>query len=165
MPVRFSSRFYDETSVVTRTTTAAFAIGWHLVTVASTLPAQRAPIAQGQPSRAPNTKARNPHSLNAVQLLARGGPAREERVRFQWDQVDGARGYLLLGRWTQPTSWTIQSRAYRVGPTNATSWASDHLTFEVLLPPGSHSWRVTALFGDRLVGDTATATTFAFDIK
>ena len=165
MPVRFSSRFYDETSVVTRTTTAAFAIGWHLATVATTLPAQRAPVAQGQPSRAPNTKARNPHSLNAVQLLARGGPAREERVRFQWDQVDGARGYLLLGRWTQPPSWTIQSRAYRVGPTNATSWTSDHLTFEVLLPPGNHSWKVTALFGDRLVGDTATATTFAFDIK
>src|SRR2546430_9306002 len=104
MPVRFSSRFYDETSVVTRTTTAAFAIGWHLATVATTLPAQRAPVAQGQPSAAPNTKARNPHSLNAVQLLARGGPAREERARVQGGPVDGAKGDPFLGRRTEPPS-------------------------------------------------------------
>ena len=165
MSVRFSPRFYDETPVTTRTTTAAFVIGWRLATLATTLLAQRASALQGQPSQAPNRKARNPNSLSAVQLLARGGPVPEARVRFQWDQVDGARGYLLTGRWTQPPSWTIQSRAYRVGPTNATSWTSDHLTFDLLLPPGSHSWKVTALFGAKLVGDTATATTFAFDIK
>jgi hypothetical protein len=165
MSVRFSPRSYDETSVATRTTTAAFAIGWHLATVVTTLPAQRASVEQRQASGARGTRARNPHSLNAVQLLARAGPGRDERVRFQWDQVDGAKGYLLIGRWTQPPSWTIQSRAYRVGATNATSSTSDHVTFEVLLPPGSHSWKVTALFGARLVGDTATATTFAFDIK
>lgn len=144
---------------------AAFAIGWHLATVATALPAQRASVPQGQPSQAPDTKTRNPNSLNAVQLLARGGPALEDRVRFQWDHVDGARAYLLTGRWTQPPSWTIRSRAYRVGTINATSWTSDHVTFEVLLPPGSHSWKVTALFGAKLVGDTATAPTFAFDIK
>lgn len=86
-------------------------------------------------------------------------------MRFQWDHVDGAQEYLLMGRWTQPPSWTIQSRAYRVSHANATSWTSDRITFEVLLPPGNHSWRVAALFGAKLAGDTAKATTFAFDIK
>jgi len=165
MSVRFSHRFYDETSVPTRMTTAALVIGCELAAVATSLFAQRAPAPQGQASRAPDSTTRNPKSLIAVQLLTRGGPAREERVRFQWDQVDRAREYLLMGRWTQAPSWTIQSRAYRVGHANATSWTSDHVTFEVPLPPGSHSWRVTALFGAKLVGDTATSTTFAFDIK
>src|SRR6185436_14267606 len=103
--------------------------------------------------------ARNPKSLSAVQLLTRSGSAREECVRFQWDHVDGAQEYLLIGRWTQPPSWTIQSRAYRVRSVNATSWTRDRITFEVLLPPGSHSWKVAALFGAKLAGDTATATT------
>lgn len=151
----------------TRTTTATLVMSWQLATGATPQFAQRAAAQEQrqQQSRASDIRARNPSSLTAVQLLARGWSAHEEPVRFQWTRVDGARAYVLMGRWTQPPSWTIQSRTYRVGPTNATSWTHDHVTFELLLPPGSHSWTVTALFGTQLVGDTATATTFAFDIR
>ncbi len=108
---------------------------------------------------------RNPRQLRAVQLLAQRPPGIAPRVRFEWDQVPGAREYLLGGQWANPPSWTMQSREYRVTPQTATRWDAKQVQFDVSLPEGSHSWKVVALFGRDDRGDFANPTPFSFDVR
>lgn len=110
---------------------------------------------------------RNPHELRAVELLARRRPGVPPRVRFEWDQVPGAHEYLLRGRWTTPTSWTLQTTDYRVTRKTATSWgaAGRQVEFDVTLPEGHHSWAVVALFGTDGVGDFASPTGVSFELR
>jgi hypothetical protein len=108
---------------------------------------------------------RNPSTLRASQLLERRPPGTLPRVRFEWDQVRGATQYLLSGQWTTPPSWTVQSREHRVTASVATSWGASHVSFDVSLPEGSHSWRLVALFGPRDIGDFEHPTTASFDVR
>jgi len=108
---------------------------------------------------------RNPSTLRASQLLDRRVPGTLPRVRFEWDQVRGATQYLLSGRWTTTPSWAVQSREYRVTASVATSWEVGHVSFDVSLPEGSHSWRLVALFSPRDIGDFERPTTVSFDVR
>lgn len=108
---------------------------------------------------------RNPHHLRAVELLAQRRPGVPPRVRFEWDQVTGAREYALTGRWTKPPSWTMQTNDYRVTAQTATSWDAERVQFDVTLPEGHHSWKVVALFGAGGVGDFANPTPFSFELR
>lgn len=118
----------------------------------------------------------NPHGLHATATLEHRPPGTPTPVRFEWEQVPGAREYLLSGRWTSPPSWAVQRREYRVTSRNAASWTARSVAFETALPEGNHSWGLVALFGarlathdtgsvsPRLVGDFANPTTLSFDV-
>ena len=111
------------------------------------------------------TVVRRGHPLKAVQLLEYRPAGVDARVRFEWDQVSGAREYRLVGRWTGTVSWAVKTREYAVTARNATSWTSQRVTFEVPLPLGNHSWRLLAGFGPndfRTVGDS---TPLSFAVK
>jgi len=107
----------------------------------------------------------NPRQLRAMQLLDRRKAGVAPRIRFEWDPVVGARGYVLAGRWTSPPSWTIQSEEHRVTPQNAAVWESRRVAFEVSLPEGTHSWSVVALFGPHEHGDFDHPTAVSFDVR
>jgi hypothetical protein len=114
--------------------------------------------AQGRGSAtSPGTVARHEHPLRAVQLLEYRPTGSDARVRFEWDQVSGAREYRLVGRWTGTVSWVVRRREYSVTARTATSWSPQRVTYEVVLPLGNHSWRLVGLFGPndaRIVGDS-----------
>jgi hypothetical protein len=114
-----------------------------------------------QPSRG------NPRQLRVALWLgdARDGVSRSSHVRFEWDAVPGARGYLLRGRWTGSDSWAMRSTEHRVSATTATCWSANRVEFETTLPPGSHSWRVVALFGPDESGDFENPTRLSFDVR
>jgi hypothetical protein len=100
-----------------------------------------------------------------VQLLEYRPTGSDARVRFEWDQVSGAREYRLVGRWTGMVSWVVRTREYLVTARNATSWTPQRVTFEVPLPLGNHSWRLVGVFGPndfRTVGDS---TPLSFAVK
>ena len=80
--------------------------------------------------------------FRATVLLERRPIGAPPRIRFEWTNRTGAIEYLLDGSWTAPSSWAVQSRAFRVTPRNATSWDQRQVTFEVSLPSGSHSWKL-----------------------
>jgi len=107
----------------------------------------------------------NPRQLRAMQVLERRKAGVAPRIRFEWDPVAGARGYALMGRWTSPPSWAIQSEEHRVTPQNATAWESRRVAFEVSLPEGTHSWSVVALFGPHQHGDFDHPTPVSFDVR
>lgn len=107
----------------------------------------------------------NPRQLRAMQLLERRKAGVAPRIRFEWDPVAGARRYALMGRWTSPPSWAIQSEAHRVTQQNATAWESRRVAFEVSLPEGTHSWSVVALFGPHEHGDFDHPTPVSFDVQ
>lgn len=107
----------------------------------------------------------NPRRLQAVELLAQHQPGVPPRVRFEWDQVQGAREYLLKGRWTTPPSWTLKTSDYHVTQQIATSWDARRVRFDVSLPEGHHSWTVVALFGDADAGDFANPTALSFELR
>ena len=109
--------------------------------------------------------ATNPRQLRALQLLDRRKAGVTPRVRFEWDPVAGARRYALMGRWTSPPSWAIQSEEHRVTPENATAWDSRRVAFEVSVPEGTHSWSIVALFGPHERGDFDHPTPVSFDIR
>jgi len=135
-----------------------------LVVVSAVL--ARPALGQASVTQQASPRLRNPHALRAMEVLERRAPATTRPViRFEWDQVRGAREYLLIGHWMQQPSWTMQSKQLRVSRGNATSWSGERVTFEIALPQGSHSWRVVALFGPRNVGDSANATPYAFDVR
>ena len=117
--------------------------------------------------RAQQPAVRNPRQLKAVELLAERRDGVPPRVRFEWDQVAGANEYLLRGRWTTAASWTVRTTDYRVTPRTATAWggAGEHVKFDVTLPEGHHSWTVVALFGVGRVGDFASPTSVAFELR
>jgi len=100
-----------------------------------------------------------------MQLLDRRKAGVAPRVRFEWEPVSGARGYMLTGRWTSPPSWAIQSEEHRVTPQNATVWESRRVAFEVSLPEGMHSWSIVALFGPHEHGDFDHPTAVSFDVR
>ena len=112
---------------------------------------------------------RNPRHLRVAQWLGESrdgvGAEARSRVRFEWDQVRGARAYLLRGRWTGDESWAVRSTEHRVTPGNATEWGARRVEFDVALPAGSHSWRVVALFGPNDTGDFENATRLVFDVR
>ena len=107
----------------------------------------------------------NPRQLRAMQLLERRKAGVSPRVRFEWDPVAGARRYVLMGRWTSPPSWAIQSEEHRVTAQNASAWESRRVAFEVSLPEGTHSWSVVALFGPHDHGDFDHPTPVSFDVR
>ena len=107
----------------------------------------------------------NPRRLRAMQLLERRKAGVAPRIRFEWDPVVGARRYVLMGRWTSPPSWAIQSEVHRVTPQNATAWDSRRVAFEVSVPEGTHSWSVVALFGPHEHGDFDHPTPVSFDVR
>ncbi|MGE0552226.1 MAG: hypothetical protein AB7R55_02225 [Gemmatimonadales bacterium] len=107
----------------------------------------------------------NPAALRASELLARRAPGVAPRVLFEWDQVSGARAYLLQGQWVDPSTWALHAREYRVEAGNARRWAADGVAFDVSLPPGAHSWTVVAVFGPEDIGDFAHPTHIAFDLE
>lgn len=108
---------------------------------------------------------RNPRRLQAVELLSQHQPGVLPRVRFEWDQVPGAREYLLEGRWTTPPSWTLRTGRYRVTQQIATSWDAQRVRFDVSLPEGHHSWIVVALFGAAGAGDFENPAAFSFELR
>jgi hypothetical protein len=108
---------------------------------------------------------RNPQRLRAVQVLDQRASGALPRVRFEWDQVPGATQYVLAGQWTTPTAWTVRSREYRVTPRSATAWRGEQVWFEVALPTGAHSWRVTAIFGPNDRGDFLHPAQLSFELR
>lgn len=99
----------------------------------------------------------NDSPLRAMQVLEYRPIGAAARVRFEWDQVRGAREYVLAGRWTGTVAWTVRTREYAVTPRSATSWTPRRVTLEVALPEGNHSWKLIAVFGPnetRAVGDS-----------
>jgi hypothetical protein len=107
----------------------------------------------------------NPRRLRALQVLDHRAPGTQPRIRFEWDQVSGARKYVLTGRWASPPSWAIRSEQYRITRENAIAWESHRVAFEVPLPEGFHSWSVVALFGEQERGDFDHPTTVSFDVR
>ena len=108
---------------------------------------------------------RNPSYLRAAELLRRTDGGDAPRVRFEWEQVPGARRYVLGGRWTDGQSWAVRSVEYGVTASNATSWERDRVTFDVSLTPGAHSWTIVALFGPEERGDFASPAHLSFTIR
>ena len=122
--------------------------------------------AQGRSSvTSPGTVSRHEHPLRAVQLLEYRPSGSDVRVRFEWDQVSGAREYRLMGRWTGTVSWVVKTRDYTVTPRNATSWTPQRVTYEVLLPLGNHSWRLAGVFGPNDVRVLGDSTPVSFAVK
>ncbi len=124
---------------------------------------QRGDSAPGRRTTSAGSVERRGHPLRAVQLLEYRPTGADARVRFEWDQVSGAREYRLVGRWTGTVSWAVKTREHTVTARNATSWTAQRVTFEVPLPLGNHSWRLIAVFGPndmRVVGDS-TPVSFA----
>lgn len=103
--------------------------------------------------------------LRAVQVLEQRPIGVSPRVRFEWDQVRGAREYLLKGRWTGTVSWTIKQGEFRVTPRNATSWTPSRVVFETRLPEGSHSWKLLALFAGNDVREPGEPSLLSFAVK
>jgi hypothetical protein len=136
-----------------------------VVLCAATTGAPIAAAAQVSVKSAAHAIVRNPRALRATQLLEQRSPGTLARVRFEWDQVSGAHEYVVTGRWTAFPSWTIQTREYHVTRGNATSWNAEHVTFDVSLPEGGHSWQIVALFGPKNDGDYAKPTSFSFDLR
>lgn len=108
---------------------------------------------------------RRGHPLKAVQLLEYRPTDADARVRFEWDQVSGARAYRLVGRWTGTVSWVVRTREHVVTAQNATSWTPQRVTFEVPLPLGNHSWRLVAVFGHNELRAVGDSTPLAFAVK
>lgn len=152
---------------------------WTTMVVAAALGARGGVSASESRGAQQSAARRNPHELRATELLERHAPGTPSHVRFEWDQVSGAREYLLSGRWTSPPSWAVQTREYRVTARNAASWTARNVAFETALPEGNHSWGLVALFAGRpasrdtgsgggtpkLVGDYANPTTLGFDVR
>lgn len=150
---------------------------WTTVAIVAALGARGELSASDSTGAQQSTTRRNPHELRATELLERHAPGTPSHVRFEWDQVSGARAYLLSGRWTSPPSWAVRTRAYRVTARNAAAWTARSVAFETALPEGNHSWGLVALFGGRLVGrdtgagavrlvgDSANPTTLTFDVR
>lgn len=115
--------------------------------------------ARAQVRADPVSRASRGNVLTAVQLLEYRPTGADARVRFEWERVSGAREYRLVGHWTG-VSWAVRTREYVVTSRNATSWTSRHVTFEVPLPAGHHSWRLIAVFSPndvRVLGDSTPA--------
>ncbi len=121
--------------------------------------------ASAQAAAHPESRERNPHKLDAVQMLDQRAANNSIRVRFEWDQVPGATEYVLSGKWTSSRSWTIHASEYRVNQKVATQWKDDKVSFETLLPAGNHSWQLVAVFSSLASGDWEHPTTKSFEIK
>lgn len=102
--------------------------------------------------------------LQAVQVLEYSAGA-SARVRFEWAQVPGAREYRLIGRWTSPVSWAVQTREYSVTSRSATTWTPERVTLEVPLPQGNHSWRLVAVLGAHDLRSVGDSTPLSFTVK
>lgn len=118
-----------------------------------------------QPVQHRQSLIRNPSFLTARAELARRQPGIPRLVRFEWESVPRASHYLLRGSWTDPDTWIVQRWEFRVTPQTARRWEADAVTFEVPLPPGSHSWNLVAVFAPGEVGDYARPTRISFDIE
>lgn len=108
---------------------------------------------------------RNPRYLHAMELLAYRPLGAQPRIRFEWEQVNGAHEYVLTGRWTKAPSWTMDAGEFHVTPRNAMTWDARHVLFEVPLAEGSHSWRVVAVVGPRDLADFENPTLLSFEVR
>ena len=113
----------------------------------------------------PYLQQKNPRNLDAVQLLEQQTSISERRVRFEWDNVAGATEYVLSGKWTSPPSWTVHASEFRVTRKLAKEWDDEKVLFDVVLPAGTHSWQVVAVFQSITSGDFGHPTLKAFEIK
>jgi hypothetical protein len=166
---RLDARYGDRTAMLARTLGLfGFALGGVAAAHSS------APVGKtrfGPVQAAAESMPKNPRQLRAAQWLgepregAGAGAAARSRVRFEWDQVRGARAYVLRGRWTGDGSWAVRSADHRVTSGSATCWGTRRVEFDVALPTGSHSWRVVALFGPNDSGDFENATRLAFEVR
>ena len=150
-----SSRFYPPAQVTTRT------LSYLLACIALCHGTASAALAQASQQ---GSNPANPRTFRATQVLERRPQGERARVRFEWDQVSGAREYVLIGRWTQAPSWTIQSREFRVSRRTASSWTPRTVTYDLALPPGNHSWRVMSVLAANRI-DSTTATALSFEVK
>jgi hypothetical protein len=91
---------------------------------------------------------RNPPRLQAVLPLAGLGKDRTPRVRFEWDAMPRASGYLLIGSVTDRITWTVRSTELRVTSANALEWTATRVQYATTLEPGMYSWKVVALYPD-----------------
>jgi hypothetical protein len=117
------------------------------------------------PAQAQAQVLRNPQRLQAVEVLERRKPGVAAKVHFSWDQVPGARAYVLSGRWTSAASWTVHSREYRVTPRNATTWNARSVAFDVSLVDGAYSWSLVAVHGSHDTGDFENPTVLSFEVR
>lgn len=108
---------------------------------------------------------RNPRHLDAVQLLEQKPSNNALRVRFEWDRVPGATQYVLSGKWTSPPSWAVHTGEFHVTAASAKQWDDEKVLFDAVLPPGTHSWQVVAVFQSITSGDFGHPTIKAFEIK
>lgn len=161
---------------VPHSTRVSWRVVWTTVGVVAAIGARGELSASDSSGAQQSTSHRNPRELRASEQLERHAPGTPTHVRFEWDQVSGARAYVLSGRWTSPPSWAVQRREYRVTVRNAAAWTARNVAFEAALPEGSHSWGLVALFGGAtrrdtagggsaaLFGDYANPTTLTFDV-
>ena len=129
------------------------------------LPCQMLTAIADAPAQAGMPVVRNPRSLRVSEPAGRRAPSVASRMRFEWDPVAGARAYVLSGQWTSAPSWAIHSGEYRVTPRNAATWDARRVRFDVVLPPGNHSWKLVALFGSRETGDFENPTALSFEVR
>ena len=137
-----------------------------MIFAAPSLNGQQPPAHASQQSAVvPVNAVRNPPYLRANEILGRRMPGAQPRVRFEWEHVPGATSYVLGGQWTNNQSWAVRSFEYRVTDRNATSWRANHVTFDVMLAHGSHSWKLVAIFGKGDAGDFENPAQVSFDIR
>jgi len=103
--------------------------------------------------------------FRAIAILERRPPGAPPRVRFEWTQRAGAVEYLLTGVWTARDSWVVQNLEFRITRRNATSWDDRQIAFEVSLPTGSHSWKLTPVRQPNGVGDPGDGAQIGFDLQ
>lgn len=132
----------------------------------SSLCAQRPlPEPHLQKSVVSRSSVRNPPFLRASEILGRGTPGEQPRIRFEWEQVPGCTAYVLAGQWTDNQSWAVRTLEYRVTDRNATSWTVNHVTFDGSLARGSHSWKLIAVFGPDETGDFENPAHVSFNVR
>lgn len=107
---------------------------------------------------------KNPERPSAVMILSPRETGKVN-VRFHWDQVRGATQYVLTGKWTTGPSWTVHSAEYHVTARVASQWSAEGVSFEMLLPSGSHSWEIVTLFGGIETGDFDRPALLSFEIR
>ena len=142
-------------------------LAWGMVALAALALAGQPPARGAEPqrlTRANGVVVRGPH-LRAVQVLEQRPIGVAPRVRFEWEQLRGAREYVLQGRWTGAVSWTVQRGEFRVTPRSATRWTPSRVVFETRLPEGSHSWKLLALLAPNDIREVGEPSLLSFAVK
>jgi len=140
-------------------------LGWAVVALASAVvSAQEKGRSAPRLTTPTGAVVRGPH-LRAVQVLEQRPAGVAPRVRFEWEQVRGAREYVLVGRWTGIVAWTVQTREIRVTSRSASSWTPSRATLELPLPEGSHSWKLLAVLGPNDKREVGEPSLLSFTVR